>query len=297
MDWVYHSLPRETNIESITALKGSTSTTLYHIKTDRKAYVLRLYDNKDWLSEEPDLAAHEAASLRQAAHLSSPLIHTPEVVNVDETGESTGMPTVLMTHIQGDIDLSPNHFNEWLKELAGALFAIHQIPLPPNGFKWAFHRYNKPEDLHVPAWTKQPELWEKAIEFVRQPSPSYQDCYIHRDYHPVNVLWEDEKIVGIVDWANACRGPAGIDLGHCRNNLVALFGIEAAGTFLNHYQRLAGNAFQYHPYWDLVAFLDFTFPGPPDVYQGWTDFGINHLNGRLIADRLEKYLMSLVACI
>ena len=97
-----------------------------------------------------------------------------------------------------------------------------------------------------------------------------------------------------MDWVNACRGPAGVDIGHCRLNLVCLFGTEAADQFLKYYQEYAGSAFKYDPYWDLVCYFDFIFPGPPGVYQGWLDFGIHHLTNSNITQRLEKFLTTLL---
>jgi hypothetical protein len=49
-----------------------------------------------------------------------------------------------------------------------------------------------------------------------------------------------------VDWANACRGPWGCDIAHCRSLLIELDGIDAADRFLTAYQSLTGRA--YDPY-------------------------------------------------
>lgn len=51
-----------------------------------------------------------------------------------------------------------------------------------------------------------------VFDFVREPRPQVKPCFIHRDYHPTNILWVDDKVSGVVDWVNACRGPAGIDI-------------------------------------------------------------------------------------
>jgi hypothetical protein len=52
----------------------------------------------------------------------------------------------------------------------------------------------------------------------------------------------------------ASRGPAGVDLGHCRLNLVRTFDVGAADRFLEAWRHAAGRPhFDLHPYWDLVA--------------------------------------------
>ncbi len=73
--------------------------------------------------------------------------------------------------------------------------------------------------------------------------------FLHRDFHPGNVLWTDGAVTGLVDWASAAIGPAAADAGHCRWNLARTLGQDAADRFL----ALTGLA--YHPYWDVVAAL------------------------------------------
>jgi Ser/Thr protein kinase RdoA (MazF antagonist) len=53
--------------------------------------------------------------------------------------------------------------------------------------------------------------------------------FLHRDYHPGNLLWNDGSLSGIVDWAFSCRGPRGVDVAHTRWNL-ALVDIVAAAA-------------------------------------------------------------------
>jgi Phosphotransferase enzyme family len=36
--------------------------------------------------------------------------------------------------------------------------------------------------------------------------------FVHRDYHPAQMLFEGSRVTGICDWLTACRGPHGIDL-------------------------------------------------------------------------------------
>jgi hypothetical protein len=96
-----------------------------------------------------------------------------------------------------------------------------------------------------------------------------------------------------VDWVNACLGPAGIDLGHCRVNLVHLYGVEIADRFLESYKSLAGVSVENQHYWDLLTLVDF-FPGPPEMYSGWVDFGFPHLSKEVLVSRLDEYLASIL---
>jgi aminoglycoside phosphotransferase (APT) family kinase protein len=77
--------------------------------------------------------------------------------------------------------------------------------------------------------------------------------FLHRDYHPGNVLWSGGEISGIVDWVSGCIGPPEVDVAHCRANLAVLAGDpEAADRFLELWQSVTGCR-DYHPYWDLTT--------------------------------------------
>ncbi|MBL5777794.1 aminoglycoside phosphotransferase family protein, partial [Bacillus sporothermodurans] len=147
--------------------------------------------------------------------------------------------------------------------------------------------------FYIKVLTKRPELWGAVFDFVREPRPQVKPCFIHRDYHPTNILWVDDKVSGVVDWVNACRGPAGIDIGHCRLNLAMLFGVSTADEFLSAYEKLAGYSFSYHPYWDLLSLIDILF-GSPEVYPGWIAFGVTNLTDQMMVDRLDQYMKSLL---
>lgn len=83
-----------------------------------------------------------------------------------------------------------------------------------------------------------------------------ETCFIHRDYHPGNVLWLGPRVCGIVDWVNASLGSPEADVGHCRANLVGHLGpgdiTDTADRFLQLYMA-ASDRDHYHPYWDIAA--------------------------------------------
>jgi hypothetical protein len=109
----------------------------------------------------------------------------------------------------------------------------------------------------------------------------------------MNMLFNGDRLAGVIDWANACVGPAGIDVAWCRQNLVGMYGVEAADRFLVHCQSAMQAYWTYHPFWDLIAFVEL-LPGPPDVYPPWLDFGLPHLTNELMLERDEHYLASLL---
>ena len=291
--WVEECVGSGASVASVSPLAGATSSSLHAVKIKHEGrvlqFVLRRFVDAAWLALEPDLALHEASSLRRAASAGVP---TPELVAFDEDGSRCGVPATLTTLLPGRVVLQPEDFADWTRQLAEAAARVHA--LGAEGFSWNYYSYFDVRGLEPPRWSEFPEKWERAIEFVNNPRPLSVECVIHRDFHPNNVLWEGARLRGVVDWVNACRGAAGFDVAWCRLNLSKLHGVAAADEFLSAYQAVAGSGFTYEPYWDLLALVE-VLPGPPDVYSGWTAHGVSHLDEELMRVRADEYLSSLVA--
>ncbi|ANU09118.1 hypothetical protein BBH88_01615 [Planococcus antarcticus DSM 14505] len=292
VEWVKTQLGDTAEITSVKPLEGGTSSTLFELAVQENgsaySYVLRLFHKADWLEKEPDLAKHEADSLQLAEQAG---LLAPHLIAYDETGDRSGMPAVLMTKMSGSVVLQPVNDDNWLEGLAAALARLHQTE--PADFPYEYFSYNDAFLLGKPKWSKVQNDWMRAFYIVAGSRPDARECFIHRDFHPANVLFENGEISAIVDWVNACRGPAGIDVGHCRVNLAQLYGISVANDFLAAYQRHAGSSFIYDPYWDLVSLTD-TLDGSPVVYPGWKVFGMTGLSDELVRHRLDDYLLSLL---
>lgn len=293
--WVARAVGAGATIESVAPLVGATSSLLHSIDVRRNGrrfgVALRRFVNAEWLAEEPDLARHEAASLMLAARAGG--TPTPELIAFDESGAECGAPATLMTRLVGRVALAPENLGLWLRRLAEAILPFHA--LDAGDFSWSYFPYIKHLASHnPPRWSVWPEQWARAIEIASGPRPPARVCFIHRDYHPNNVLWQDERVSGVVDWVNACRGAPNFDVAWCRLNLAQLCGVAEADKFLRAYETLAGAEFVYHPYWDLIALVEI-LPGPPAVYEGWAAFGVRHLDAGLMRERLDDYLSSLIA--
>ena len=273
-------------------IRGSTSATLYRLTVLRGAglatFVLRLFTNSEWLVVEPDIPEHEAAALEKVHAAGLPV---PGLVACDPRGTACGLPALLMTHLPGKVDLLPTSIESWLRQQAEFLVRLHAVD--HRDFAWKYHPYYKPNELVVPTWSTQPQIWEKAIKIVHSPAPATPVRYIHRDYHPVNLLWRRGKLSGVVDWVNSCVGPAGVDVAWARHNLAAMYGLPMADRWLEVCTEVMGASWQYDPYWDIQTLLE-VLPGPPEVYTPWHDFGLDHLNGVMVTQRIEEYLASLL---
>ena len=284
-EWLAQAIGSAPEHLDIRQMQGSTSSSIFLVQDNatEKHFVLRVLDNEAWLAHEPDLIEHEAAALLETQKVG---FRAPGLIAHTSQDVGFGFPALVMSFVTGQIDLHPANFQMWLKNLAQELAAIHRHNNP--SFGWYYNSWVDRTSLAVPDWTTVPHLWEQAIERVLAPAPPFRPVFIHRDYHPMNVLWQHGAVSGVVDWINACQGPAGVDVAHCRSNLVLMYGLAAADQFLTLYSQVAAG-FGYDPYWDLESILDMGLP-EPFFYTPWQQFGLEILPPALLRQRVDAYL-------
>lgn len=293
LDWVLRHQPPGTRIASLRRLRGGTASATHAINLRNPdgeliRTVLRRYVRSDWLQREPDLAAREAATLDR---LSASDVAAPRLFAVDPSGGHCGVPAVLMSRLPGRIDVAPTDLGPYVEQMAAVLPAVHRTKVDRRFKKTRpYFSYVALDTLQVPAWSDQPDAWAAIIAAARHDPSPVQATFIHRDYHPGNVVWARGKLTGVVDWVNASFGPPGIDIGHCRVNLAVLFGVDAADRFLDACLRLLGDQ-PHQLFWDCRAALEFA-PTPPDLAQ-WHDAGRSDLTLPIAVLRLGAYVHSL----
>jgi len=241
-------------VRDVQPLDGGTSSAVHALSVEcvggpAHSLVLRRFVRLDWLAEEPDLAEREAAAL---GLLTGTRLATPELVAVDQQGLRADVPAVLMTRLSGQIEWDPPALDPFLRGLAEALPIIHATRIPAGVLVPAYQPY-KLEMHRPPVWAARADVWLRAIEVLETPRRPTERSFIHRDYHPGNVLWRRDEVSGIVDWVNASVGSPWADVGHCRVNLADRFGQAASDRFLHLYRAASGRSDEYHPYWDIAA--------------------------------------------
>jgi aminoglycoside phosphotransferase (APT) family kinase protein len=251
-EWVRESVGTGARIVSLHTRSGGTASAVHAVTVDdvrgaRHHLVLRRFVRTDWLAQEPDLAAHEARVLDLLAPTS---VDAPRLVAVDPTGQRCDAPAVLMTRVPGRIRWSPRDVDGFVDRLVEAMLPIHEVRIPAGVAVRPFRPYYLGENLAPPRRTPIPDAWARAIEVHAGPAPRHDAVFVHRDYHPGNVLWSGRDVSAIVDWSSASVGAPEVDVAHCRANLGHAFGIEAADRFLAVYLERTGRD-DYHPYWDL----------------------------------------------
>ena len=253
--WAAAAIGPGARVRSVRPLAGGTSSAVHGLTVEDRAgqphrLVLRRFVRADWLADEPDLATREAAALDL---LRTAPVATPRLVAVDPRGDDAGVPAVLMTRLPGRIEWQPSDLDGFLRRLADLLPPLHATVVPPATPLPVYRPY-KLEMRRPPRWARQPAAWQRGIALCDGPVPTAERRFIHRDYHPGNVLWARGRVSGVIDWVNASRGAPEADVGHCRWNLAGRFGQPVADRFLALYQAASGRR-DYHPYWDIAAIL------------------------------------------
>lgn len=236
------------------ALHGGTSAAMHRLTLEgRDAVVVRRFV-LDWIVEEPWAPANEAVVLGLLAGTPVP---APRLVAVDSDGSIIGVPAVVMSALPGEVVWDPSELDPWLRALVEVLMVIHDVPVTDSLRRWAPY----PPWSVPPSWTRHRRAWEQAIAAYEGEQPDSDRVFLHRDFHPGNVLWEAGRVSGVVDWVSSCTGPPEEDVAHCRVNLARHHGQETADRFLELWQQVSGRT-QYNPYWDLVDVVSMGGGGP-----------------------------------
>lgn len=227
------------------ALRGGLSAAVHRLRfADRADLVVQRFV-LDWVTEEPWAPANETLVLGLLADSSLPV---PRVIAADPDGRDTGVPTVLMTALPGEIVWDPVDLDSWLDGLLEIMQRIHAVPAAPELASWAAYG----PEVVPPPWSRHRGAWQRALQAYDDERPPGDRVFVHRDFHPGNVLWSGGRVSGVVDWISACAGPAEEDVAHCRANLAMHHGQDVADAFLQRWLRVTGRA-DYHPYWDLLT--------------------------------------------
>jgi len=282
--WLSEVVGIDDNRLVIEPMQGASSSLVSRVLVDGKTlYVLRLHTNNEWLANEPDLVAHEKHVLQL---MSDSALTVPSCIASLEHDYQA----ILMSHVAGSVILKPLRTDSWVNAMAEVLYRIHSHHVVDFG--WHYRSWTTTDQLLIPGWAHNPGLWDKALQALESGPCAYKPVFIHRDFHPVNILWEDNAVSGVVDWVNSCLGPAGVDIAHCRLNLALMFGLEMADDFLSSYRRRCAG-YEHDAYWDINAI--FGCLPKPEFYRPWQEFGLAKIDQDMLNTRVEELLASVMS--
>jgi aminoglycoside phosphotransferase (APT) family kinase protein len=242
IDWLASVLGSYPADGVVTRLPATTSSVLVL----EGGQVLRWYDDGLFLEDEPEAIAREVAALTALAGSGIP---APRLIAASERAPAA----LLMTRLAG----SPHLDIPDPAAIIDLLEAIHAV-IPGLAARWPYHGYHEGRDLARPGWWRDAGLWDRAVGQTTTARPRGPAVFIHRDFHPGNLLWSGRALTGVVDWVNACVGPAEVDVAHLRVNLAVLEDVANADRVVSG-----------DPAWDIEAAFGFLDWGSRDAIDAW----------------------------
>ncbi len=245
-------------VVAVVRLTGGYSSRMLALEhSDGQQTVLRQLVLEPWRRHARGLLEREATV---QAQLAGSGVAVPVPLAVDPTGERAGDPSLLMTRLPGRIDLCRRD-TAALADLAQVLLAVHRVRPEPGRWPRDYQSWATESKRSVPPWSRDDGLYAEAFARLAEPPPAYQPTFLHRDFQPGNVLWDDGRVSGVVDWVETSSGPADLDVAHCASNLATLHGAQVGAAFAAAYDAAGGERAadrDDRTYWqllDLVGFL------------------------------------------
>ncbi|MEU9135167.1 aminoglycoside phosphotransferase family protein [Streptomyces sp. NPDC048404] len=298
--WVEKRLADGERIEGAERLRGGWTSHMRGLSVSgpdgRRTLVLRSFEKPFYVRHADGLLSREATVLRLLGETSVP---AAVLVDVDSAGTCCDHPSLLMSMLPGSVRLDDPGAEHRADLLAAQLSRIHQIEVSAEARPRTWQAWTSPERVTPPESTPRPELWQRAVDVIRQGPPDHRSCFLHRDFHPGNVLFEgdgnDVRISGVVDWVETSWGPADLDVAHCSTALALLHGVPLGMSFADRYLAAGGRLAERrsaHLYWRLIDAFAFA-PDAEKVAVPWRELGRTDLTPALLAGRLENYLAAL----
>ncbi|MFF7967849.1 phosphotransferase family protein [Streptomyces sp. NPDC007903] len=298
--WVEKRLADGERIERAGRLRGGWTSEMRRLHVEgpggRRDLVLRSFVKPFYVQHADGLLSREAAILRLLGATDVP---AATLLDVDATATHCDHPSLLMSLLPGDVRLDDRDAERRADLLAEQLVRIHQVEVSPDARPRTWQPWTSPERVTLPQYTARPELWQRAVDFIRHDPPALRPCFLHRDFHPGNVLFEGEgddvRISGVVDWVETSWGPADLDVAHCSTALSLLHGVSLGMTFADRYLAAGGRLAEQcaaHLYWRVIDALAFA-PDAEKVAVPWRELGRADLDSALLSSRLEDYLHAL----
>lgn len=220
---------------------------------EKRQFVLRLHGERD-RAGNPRIAFDEFRLL-QALYQSD--VPCAKPLHVDDT--VFDIPCIVLEYIEGSTDFTGD--DSAIPQMAEALATIHNIPDAGERFDFLPAQVNR----YTGRLSKRPDAIDDSLsegkirdvlETVWELPQVNQHTLLHGDYWAGNVLWQDDKLVAVIDWEDAMLGDPLADLGDSRIATLWSSGRDAMQLFTEHYQKIMPQLdYRYLSYWDLCAAL------------------------------------------
>jgi len=216
-------------------LSGGVSAEVFRLEIETggrspESIVLRIHG--DHHNGHP--AALEFDILRAAAGLG---LWAPRPLALDESRLLLPHPFLLLEHIGGETAFPASPADSRIVRMAEALTRIHAAPVA--GFPALPLRDDPlPELFRFLPQDAEFDALRARLAGMTPARAAGPATLLHGDFWPGNLLWQVERIVGILDWEDAACGDPLSDVACAALELRYVAGREGAESFLRAYDRL-----------------------------------------------------------
>ena len=173
----------------------------------------------------------------------------------DHAGNSFGAQTVVITRLPGRPLLSPSNTSDYVEQMARLLARLHELPIAGLEFlpdQQALVSRSLAAPLETDDPLRQAVHAAAAAEWPRVSQTQQRRVLCHGDYWPGNLLWQRERLLGLVDWEQPRVGDPARDVATVRGDLTILFGPGPGDEFVARYEAASGRQVRELRFWDLL---------------------------------------------
>lgn len=208
-------------LKSFQSLSGGAINTTYKIVWDEKPYVLRFYVRDPELAQVEEAIyqlIHDKVPVPQLLHIGradSYVFAIFEFVNKKHIFESSKQSASALSHDLGKVLADIHSFRFPQAGLFGKAFAIH-TPFEEGSSPYFTYIMDNFSESSL-AWRRMGDERAKSLKaFLVEhrdffPIISQGGVLVHSDFKPVNLLWDKQKGLTILDWEFAHIGSPLID--------------------------------------------------------------------------------------
>jgi hypothetical protein len=248
-EWIEHALGPAHRVATTRRARGGVSSVVHCVVVEnrggaRAPYMLRRVPLRTEVPNH-DPTAEVRNESDALGTFGGDLI--PELVAVDPAGDGCGVAALLSTWLPGRPEVRPRDGSAWIGELAAALDRV-----PTSIAELRFGEFVPWFDASpcAPEWSRVPDAWERVRACLDTRLPAGGPArFVHRDFHPGNVLLHRGRCSGIVDWTHASVGAPEVDVSRVRVQIAVLTDRAHADDFL----RRTDYAATYDPLWDALV--------------------------------------------
>ncbi len=231
-------LARRFGISDITAfsvIDGGSENTSYCVETSSGRYGLTIFDQQS-LKEVTNLASLLVYLTDQGIRTSQVVVPPREPIVVLHNEK----PVMLKLYVDGDV--TANLTGNLLIQLGEEMARLHEIPAPsylPQSFPYGRSYFPEVTDSNL--GHPYVDWLSEKISYLQERIPQHLPmALIHGDVFFDNVIVQDDQLMAIIDFAEACHYYRSFDLGMaiigaCRDRKGISF--EKAGRFIRGYQK------------------------------------------------------------